>query len=353
MFFLPINQTIHYQETLQPELIPHEISQSSQDLFNYLEIQSMDAEEVVVGQEEVPSVESAEMTDDEPPSYKLKLQLLEIGSTASNSSIVNSQNSRPPKTQNKVYPEHLGAFEALAFDPNQSSGKKYTCSICAQGFASLKILRQHRKVHKDELYVCKICPVRCAKAEELAMHLKSHQLTQEAVAAIQINNHNNPDDYGDYDMIDDQQEIDRYNEQLLRDDNSDGTSYKAGSKRNLSDGYKMDLSSKKLLLPSNSNDSSNHSNSSNNGIIHRCEICGQTFLKEKGLMRHRAYHESRVICDICGKVCSNQNWLESHKKLAHSGNTKSETNTCSYCKKTFYFSAHLMSHLKRVHRAFS
>lgn len=306
----------------------------------------MDVEEVVVGQEEVPSVESAGMTDDEPPSYKLKLQLLEIGSTTSSSPITNSPNSRT-KAQSKVYPEHLGAFENLAFDPLQlPSDKKYTCSICAQAFETLKILRQHRKIHKDELYVCKICPVRCAKADELAIHLKSHQLTQAAVATIQVNNYDNSKDCNDSDMVNDQQKIDRCNEQLLRDKSPDLKDYTT---------HPVKKSSIKGLSTDNINTNNNvnsNINGTNSPIIHKCEICGQIFSKEKGLMRHRAYHESRVICDICGKVCSNQNWLESHKKLAHSGNTKSEKNTCSYCQKTFYFSAHLISHLKRVHRAF-
>ncbi|GFO42527.1 Zinc finger protein 420-like [Plakobranchus ocellatus] len=78
---------------------------------------------------------------------------------------------------------------------------------------------------------------------------------------------------------------------------------------------------------------------------YRCEICGKTFLREKGLISHRRLHDGGgFMCDICGKSFVNQRVLEDHSTV-HTGE---RPYVCDVCGKKFRLRANLRYH-KQVH----
>ncbi|CAI5745384.1 unnamed protein product [Peronospora destructor] len=96
-----------------------------------------------------------------------------------------------------------------------------------------------------------------------------------------------------------------------------------------------------------------------------CEECGERFLKRFWLTRHQRKHDANkkadaqvYVCD-CGKICFDEDKLESHKQIEHSsedrkdivdggGSPKEElpTSVCLVCDQTFSRKQYLRAHLR-------
>ncbi|GFS25451.1 zinc finger protein 62 [Elysia marginata] len=76
-----------------------------------------------------------------------------------------------------------------------------------------------------------------------------------------------------------------------------------------------------------------------------CEVCGKTFMREKGLLSHMRMHEGGgFMCAVCGKSFVSQRVLEDHCTI-HTGE---KPHICDVCGKSFRLMANLRNH-KQVH----
>ena len=76
-----------------------------------------------------------------------------------------------------------------------------------------------------------------------------------------------------------------------------------------------------------------------------CEVCGKSFLREKGLMNHMRMHEGGgFMCAVCGKSFISQRVMMDHSTV-HTGE---RPHVCDVCGKSFRLKANLHNH-KHVH----
>lgn len=78
-----------------------------------------------------------------------------------------------------------------------------------------------------------------------------------------------------------------------------------------------------------------------------CEVCGKSFMREKGLINHKRIHEGTgFMCDVCGKSFVSPRVLEDHSSI-HTGE---RPHVCDVCGKSFRLRANLRNH-RQVHNA--
>jgi KRAB domain-containing zinc finger protein len=78
-----------------------------------------------------------------------------------------------------------------------------------------------------------------------------------------------------------------------------------------------------------------------------CKICRKVFLNRQLLVQHSLSHADRIQCSICQQTLS-ANSMNNHKNY-HKIKDQEPKFKCDICTKTFYFIAHLRSHVK-VHK---
>ena len=81
-----------------------------------------------------------------------------------------------------------------------------------------------------------------------------------------------------------------------------------------------------------------------------CEICGQTFRREKLLEEHIGVvhtRELQIKCQICDKTCVSKQYLSTHMSKFHK--FQNRIFPCSECPKTFKANSKLSIHIKRIH----
>ena len=85
--------------------------------------------------------------------------------------------------------------------------------------------------------------------------------------------------------------------------------------------------------------------------FHKCEICQKSFVKESTFYDHRIRHNRKIICDLCGKDFTSQQYLEKHSLKIHGTEDEkkiAKKYACSMCTFRSYTNDRLKSH-EQIH----
>ncbi|XP_061163813.1 zinc finger protein 91-like [Saccostrea echinata] len=101
---------------------------------------------------------------------------------------------------------------------------------------------------------------------------------------------------------------------------------------------------------------SNHKNSVRDhelrvhfALPEKCKLCEKVFSSHQHLKRHMLSHKnSKLICDVCGKMYKSTRTLKKHKKL-HSIGYEIPELECIHCKKSFTSKTSLENHIETQH----
>ncbi|OWF36124.1 Zinc finger protein 208 [Mizuhopecten yessoensis] len=239
-------------------------------------------------------------------------------------------------------------FHKLAHE-HENQSRKFFCDICGDIYKSEDSFRTHLEIHKDESkpYVCGIC----GKSSNTVKGLANHLLT--------VNYHTGK--YGDSNFNCDvcgksckdaeylERHMKHHTNKLLKCEICN-----RGFTKQIS--LERHYESHNVVTIDHNCEKCDRTFQSEFALekhvdyVHTtqsCDVCGKEFIKQK-LKRHKAEHEKKFQCEVCGKYYSGVEGIKLHMQF-HSRNALAiKKFACEVCGKKYLSQEGLKNH-KRVH----
>lgn len=190
-----------------------------------------------------------------------------------------------------------------------------TCKQCNKVFSSIKLLKEHLKIHVDDKFtVCEVCKMKFNTEKQLENHITNiHRDLVCKFCGKEVTN---------------LKTLKNHERRHVKNNELELQCSKCQKNFKTKEGLKCHIA----LHTGN--------------FKYCCDFCGRGFMSRMAFEEHRSTHtkEERFMCDVCGKKFSSQSTYWIHRKW----HDNPFPYKCNYCNRLFKHSSMLAIH-KRIH----